>query len=69
MTVSAHPRDAAGASVQAAITALTTKLTITSSAGAVNQMNVKLDQLQRELVAHYMNVGRITAAGILSTMT
>lgn len=69
MTVSAHPRDAAGASVQSAITSLTTKLTITSSPLAVNQMNVKLDQLQREAVIHFMNIGRITAASILSTMT
>lgn len=69
MTVSAHPRDTAGASVQAAITALTTKLTITSGPSAVNQMNVKLDQLQRDAVIHFMNIGRITAANILSTMT
>jgi len=69
MTVSAHPRDAAGASVQAAITSLTTKLTITSGPSAVNQMNVKLDQLQREAVIHFMNIGRLSAASILSTMT
>lgn len=69
MTVSAHPRDAAGASVQAAITSLTSKLTITSGTMQVYQMNVKLDQLQRELVNHYMNVGRLNAASILSTMT
>lgn len=69
MTVTAHPRDTGGAQLQSAITSLTAKLTITSSPSAVFQMNLKLDQLQRELVNHFLNYGRLTAANILSTMT
>ena len=69
MTVSPFPKDAAGVLLQSNITALTTAIGVTTSTVHKYQMQVQLDQLQRELVAHYLDVGRLVAANILSTMT
>lgn len=69
MTVIARPRDTDGTALQANINSLTTQIGVTSSALTLNHMNIKLDQAQRELVAHYLDTGRLTAASILSTMT
>jgi hypothetical protein len=69
MTVSPHPKDAAGTALSTKVTALTT----VSSALAVGPAKVfATDELRRtntELVVHYMAIGRLDPAGILSTMT
>ena len=69
MTVTAYPKDVDGVQLQANITSLTAAIAATTGTLTVYQMNVKLDQLQRELVAHYLDVNRLIAANILSTMT
>lgn len=69
MTVTAHPKDHDATTLQQNITALTTKLTVTSSPSAKNAMSIQLDQYQRELVVHYLDIGRLTAANILSTLS
>ena len=69
MTVTANPRDTDGVLLQANITSLTSQINVTSSPLHKAAMNAQLDQLQRELVAHYMDVGRIKAATVLSTLT
>lgn len=69
MTVTARPNDRDGVLLQANITALTAQIAITSSPLHKNAMSVQLDQIQRELVYHYLDVSRLNAASILSTMT
>lgn len=69
MTVTARPSDTDGKLLQANITSLTSQIAVTSSPLHKNAMSVQLDQLQRELVYHYLDVGRITAANILSTLS
>lgn len=69
MTVTARSSDTDGKLLQANITSLTSQIAVTSSPLHKNAMNVQLDQLQRELVYHYLDVGRITAATILSTLS
>lgn len=69
MTVTATSRDPDGLLLQLNITALTTQVASTSSTLTKHQLSLKLDQLQRELVYHHLDVGRILAATILSTLT
>jgi hypothetical protein len=69
MTVVAYPKDPDGMLLQANINALTTQLNNTSATLVKEAVRVKLDQAQRELVYHYLDVGRITAATILSTLS
>lgn len=69
MTVSARQGDNAGILLQANITSLTTQINATASAQHKYAMQQQLDQLQREAVAHFMDVGRIQAATILSTLS
>jgi hypothetical protein len=69
MTVTASSRDPDGLLLQAQITSLTTQIASTSSALTKHSMSLKLDQLQRELVAHYLDTGRILAATVLSTLS
>lgn len=69
MTVTASPKDTDAMLLQANITALTAKLLVTSGTLTKHQMQIKLDQLQRELVVHYVEHGRLNAATILSTMS
>lgn len=69
MTVTAHSVDTDGLLLQANITALTAQIAITSSPLHKAAMSVQLDQLQRELVYHYLDVRRILASVILSTLT
>jgi hypothetical protein len=69
MTVVAYPKDPDAVLLQANINAITTQLNNTSSTLVKETIRLKLDQLQRELVYHYMDVGRITAATILSTLS
>lgn len=69
MTVNVPAGDSNAAQLQSNINALTTKKGVTSSTLHNYQMAVKLDQLQRELVYHYLDTGRLNAASILSTMS
>jgi len=71
MTVSALPKDLDGARLTTAVTNATTTLNGISSASTSAKIAAAaaLDQAQRELVLHYLETGRLTAANILSTMT
>jgi hypothetical protein len=69
MTVSPRPGDADGYLLNSNITALNTQINGTGSTLHKESMKQKLDQLQRELVYHYLDNGRLTAASILSTMS
>lgn len=69
MTVSASSKDSDGRQLQANIAALQTRVTAATGKSQAAALNAQLDQLQRELVAHFMNVNRLVAASILSTMT
>jgi hypothetical protein len=67
MAVTPRPNDAAGAVLATNVTTMAaTPVKSTAQAAAVA---AALDQAQRELVYHYLDVGRLTAANILSTMT
>jgi hypothetical protein len=67
MAVTPHPRDSAGTSKQAEITVL--QASVVSSPVTKAHVDAKLDQAQKELVLHYMNIGRISAATVLSTLS
>lgn len=67
MTVSPHPKDSAGASKQAEIVAL--QALSVSAPLTKAHVDAKLDTTQKELVVHYMNIGRLSAATILSTLS
>lgn len=69
MTVSPRVGDTAGTLLNSNITALNSQITLTSSALHKASMMAQLDQLQRELVYHYLDVNRLLASSILSTMT
>lgn len=69
MTVSASPKDSDGAALSTKVTALSTTVTAASGKAQAASLSAALDQTQRELVYHYLDVGRLTAANILSTMT
>jgi hypothetical protein len=69
MTVVANPKDADGAALQTKITALTAQVNALGNHPAKFAAQAALDQLQRELVNHFLMVGRITAATILSTLS
>lgn len=69
MTVVAFQNDTAGILLQANITALTAQINNTASPQHKYAMQQQLDTNQRELVAHFMNRGRIQAATILSTLS
>lgn len=67
MTVTPHPKDSAGVSKQAEITALQAS-TVTQPLTKAH-VDAKLDNTQKELVIHFMNIGRLSAANILSTLS
>jgi hypothetical protein len=69
MTVTASPKDSDGAAKATAVAALATIATAAAGKPQAASISAALDQSQRELVYHYLNVGRLTAANILSTMT
>lgn len=69
MTVTPRVGDTAGTLLQSNITALTAQIAVTSSTLHKAAMQTQLDQLQRELVYHYLDANRLIAATILSTMT
>lgn len=69
MTVSASPKDSDGAALNVKVTGLSTAVTAAAGKPQAASLSAALDQTQRELVYHYLDVGRLTAANILSTMT
>lgn len=69
MTVSALPKDAAGAQLATSVASLTTSLAAAAGKPQAASMSAALDQANRELVYHYLDTGRLVAATILSTMT
>jgi hypothetical protein len=69
MTVSPRPGDSDGYLLNSNITTLNTQINSTGSTLHKESMKQKLDQLQRELVYHYLDNGRLSAASILSTMS
>jgi len=69
MTVIARPRDADGAALATRVTNLTAQANALANGPSKVAANDALDQAQRELVTHYVNIGRLSAANILSTMT
>lgn len=69
MTVTPRTGDNAGTLLQSNITALTAQIAVVSSPLHKAQMSANLDQLQRELLYHYLDNNRLIAATILSTMT
>ncbi|HEV2178340.1 MAG TPA: hypothetical protein VGU20_31085 [Stellaceae bacterium] len=69
MTVTANPRDNDGRQLASHVSSLQTAVNAASGKAHYPALSAQLDQAQRELVAHYLDVGRLTAANILSTMT
>lgn len=69
MTVSASAKDSDGRQLQSNISALQTAVNASAGKSHNAALQAQLDQLQRELVYHFLNVGRLQAATILSTMT
>lgn len=69
MAVSPRPGDNDGYLLQSNIVSLTTQIAATKSTAHNASMVARLDQLQRELVLHYLDVGRISAATVLSTLS
>lgn len=69
MTVTANPRDNDGRLLAANIAALQTAVNAASGKAHFAALSAQLDQLQREFVAHCLDVGRLSAANIISTMS
>lgn len=69
MTVGPSAKDSDGAALSTKVTNLSTAVTAAAGKAHAASLSAALDQTQRELVYHYLNVGRLTAANILSTMT
>jgi len=68
MAVKPAPRDSVGAVLDTAVTNLITASNAAANKAHAAALAAALDQAQRELVNHYMMIGRITAATILSTL-
>lgn len=69
MTVKPSAKDTAGADLDTKVTTISTASTAAAGKAHAASLNASLDQAQRELVYHYLNIGRLSAANILSTMT
>lgn len=71
MAVTPPSKDSSGQALQATVTALTTQIsnTPTSAVALLANLNIALNQAQVALVMHYLEIGRITAATILSTLS
>lgn len=68
MAVKPHPKDVRGQKMDADVTALVTQVALISSTASSGPVAAALDQAQRELVMHYLSIGRLLASSILSTM-
>jgi hypothetical protein len=69
MTVAVVAKDSDGVLLQTNIALLTAQLAATSSTLTKESLRIKLDSAQREFVYHCLDVGRITAATIISTLS
>lgn len=69
MTVKASAKDTDGALLDSRVATLQTAANAASGKAHSAALLAALDQAQRELVHHYLDVGRITAANILSTLS
>lgn len=69
MTVGPSAKDSDGAALSTKVTFLSTATTTAAGKAHAPSLSAALDQAQRELVYHYLNVGRLQASSILSTMT
>ena len=67
MSVNPHPKDSPGTQKQSEITSL--QANVVTSPLAKARLDAQTDQAQKELVNHYMNIGRLSAATILSTLS
>lgn len=69
MTVKPSAKDTDGAGLDTKVTSLSATATASAGKPQAASISAALDQAQRELVYHYLNIGRLSAANILSTMT
>lgn len=69
MTVSPSPKDTSGTLLNTNVALLSTAVTAAAGKAHASSLSAALDQAQRELVYHYLDIGRLQAATILSTMT
>lgn len=69
MAVTPNPKDNDGRLLQANVNALQIATNAASGKSHFAALSAQLDQAQRELVSHFLNVGRLQAASILSTMS
>lgn len=69
MSVKPNAGDTSGSKLDSNVALLTATAAATSSTAHGASISAKLDQAQRELVYHYLDNGRLTAANILATMT
>lgn len=66
MAVKPTAGDSNGTALDVKVTNLTNQLAAVSSTQHKASIAAALDQAQRELVYHYMNVGRLIASAILA---
>lgn len=69
MAVGSHPKDASGLALDTKIVNLTAALAAVGNGPAKVRLTDDLAAAQREAVVHYMNIGRISAATVLSTLS
>lgn len=69
MTVKPTARDTAGVDLDTKVTSLSAAVTASVGKAHNASLSAQLDQAQRELVYHYLDTGRLSAASVLSTMT
>lgn len=69
MTVKPSAKDSDGGALDVKVTSLAATATASAGKPQAAAISAALDQAQRELVYHYLDTGRLTAANILSTMT
>lgn len=69
MAVKPLNKDKDGSVLDTNVTTLTTTVANLGNSPAKFAAQAALDQAQRELVLHYLNNGRITAASVLSTLS
>lgn len=68
MAVGSHPKDASGLALDTKIVNLTAALAAAGNGPSKVRITDDLDAAQREAVNHYMNIGRIKASVVLSTL-
>lgn len=69
MAVKPSPKDSDGTLLDTKVTSLSASATAAAGKAHAPALSAALDQTQRELVYHYLNIGRLQASTILSTLT